>query len=442
MSYNLKTPEDVLRAIKDDDIQMIELRFTDLPGLWQHFSVPANTFDLKNFARGIGFEESSIRGSLETRANNMLAIPDPTSAFLDPFGKIPTLVLICNVLDPLTGRNSTHDPRHIAQKAEIYLQTTQIGDAANFGSKLEHFVFSGGGDDQSANQEIDTAEATRSVARRVGQGHVRCPKGDHFPVPPTGRLQDVQTQVVTILEKIGIKVGAHCHELATGSLGKIDLGLATLTHAADNVMVYKYVVKNVARQHGITATFLPNPLFGYNGSGVHVHQSIWQGERPLFAGDGYAGSSALMRHYLAGLLEHAPVVRAICAQEVNTSRRPITGSESSIKFGHAKRDSPAGPRVTVYSRDPKAKRVEFRFTDRSWNPYLAFAAMLMAGIDGFHNRLYSSPPGEPIEKLYDLPPQELAAPSSLNESLNALEISFLLQGDVFTPDAIKTHFSE
>jgi glutamine synthetase len=435
MSYNLKTPEDVLRAIKDDAIQMIELWFTDLPGLWHHFSVPANTFDLENFARGVGFEESSIGGSLEAHGNNMLAIPDPTSAFLDPFARIPTLVLICNVFDPLTGRNSTHDPRYIAQKAEIYLQTMQIGDAANFGLELEDFVFSGWGDDQSTNHEIDTAEATRSMARRVGPGHGRDPKGDHFPVPPTGRLQDVQTQVVTILEKIGINVEAHFHELATDSLDKIDLGFATLTRAADNVMVYKYVLKNVACQHGIAATLMPNPLFGYNGSGVHVHQSIWQGERPLFAGDGYAGSSALMRHYLAGLLEHAPLVRAICAEAVNTYRRPMTGSES-------KPNSPAGLRVTMYSRDPKAKRVEFRLTEHSWNPYLAFASMLMAGIDGFHNRLYSLPPGEPIEKLYDLPPQELAAPSSLNESLNAPEISFLLQGDVFTRDVIETHLSE
>jgi glutamine synthetase len=450
MAYDLKTPEDVLRAVTDDKIQMIDLRFTDLPGQWQHFSVPPDSFGSDSFEDGVGFDGSSIRGFQEIQESDMLVIPDPATAFLDPFTEVPTLVLICNIRDPVTGQSYSRDPRYIAQKAESFLQSTQIGDTAYFGPELEFFVFNEVRYDQSTNYgyyEIDAVEANWSAARRAGpgQGHILRPKEGYFPVPPADLLQDVRTQMVTTLERVGIQVEAHHHEVATGGQGEIDMRFSTLTRMADNVMIYKYVVKNVARQRGLTATFMPKPLLGDNGSGMHVHQSIWNRQRPLFAGDGYAGTSALMRHYVAGLLEHAPALLAICAPTVNSYRRLVPGFEAPVNLGYSQRNRSAACRIPMYSASPKAKRVEFRCPDPSCNPYLAFAAMLMAGIDGFHNRY---DPGEPLDKnLYDLPPQELAkirsTPGSLEESLNALERDqeFLRRGDVFTADVIAAHLN-
>ena len=323
MPYDLKTPEDVLRTIKDDKIAMVDLRFTDVPGLWQHFSVPPSALDLDSFEDGVGFDGSSIRGFQEIQESDMLVIPDPASGFLDPFTEAPTLVLICNIRDPVTGQSYSRDARYIAQKAEAYLQSTRIGDTAYFGPELEHFVFNQVRYDQSTNYgyyEIDAVEANWSAARREGPGlgHILRPKEGYFPVPPADVLQDARTEMVSTLENIGIRVEAHHHEVATGGQGEIDMRFAPLTRMADNVMIYKYVVKNVARKRGMTATFMPKPLFGDNGSGMHVHQSIWQGERPLFAGEGYAGSSEIMRHYIGGLLKHAPGLLAICAPTVNS----------------------------------------------------------------------------------------------------------------------------
>ncbi len=323
MSYNLKTPEDVLRAIKDDKIQMIDLRFTDLSGLWQHCSVPPSVFGLESFEDGVGYGGSSIRGFQEIQESDMLAIPDPASAFLDPFTERPVLVLICNIRDPVTGKSCTRDPRSIAQKAEAYLRTTQIGNTANFGLELEHFMFNEVRSDQSVNNDYYEAAAAGvnwSAPRRVGPGPVPRPK-EGCPVPSADLLQAVRTQMVATLEQIGIKVEAPHHEVATGGQGGIALRYASLTRMADNVMVYKYVAGNVARQCGMTAAFMPTPGFGDHGSGMRVHQSIWQGEQPLFAGDGYAGTSALMRHYIAGLLEHAPALLSICAPRANSYRR-------------------------------------------------------------------------------------------------------------------------
>src|SRR5215470_3982331 len=402
MAYDLKTPEDVLRTIKDDKIAMIDLRFTDVPGLWQHFSVPPSALDSDSFEDGVGFDGSSIRGFQEIQESDMLVIPDPTSAFLDPFTEAPTLVLICNIRDPVTGQAYSRDARYIAQKAEAYLRSTRIGDTAYFGPELEHFVFNQVRYDQSTNYgyyEIDAVEANWSAARREGPGlgHILRPKEGYFPVPPADVLQDARTEMVSTLENIGIRVEAHHHEVATGGQGEIDMRFAPLTRMADNVMIYKYVVKNVARKRGMTATFMPKPLFGDNGSGMHVHQSIWQSERPLFAGEGYAGSSETMLHYIGGLLKHAPALLAICAPTVNSYRRLVP----------------------------------------------AFEAMLMAGLDGIQGHMH---PGDPIDKnLYDLPPEELAkvpsAPGSLEDALDALEHdhAFMLKGDVFTPDVVKTH---
>ena len=390
MPYSCKNSEDVLRTIKDDNIEMIDLRFTDLPGLWQHFSVPPRAFDSDSIAEGVGFDGSSIRGFQEIQESDMLVVPDPTTAFLDPFAEARTLVLICDIRDPVTGQSYSRDARYIAQKAEVYLKSTGIGDASYFGPELEHFVFNEVRYDQGANYgyyEIDAIEANWNAANKDGPslGHKLRPKEGYFPVPPADQLQDARTEMVSVLEEIGIAVEAHHHEVATGGQGEIDMRFASLTRMADNVMIYKYVVKNVARQRGMTATFMPKPLFGDNGSGMHVHQSIWKGERPLFAGDGYAGSSDLMRYYIGGLLKHAPALLAICAPTVNSYRRLVPGFEAPVNLGYSQRNRSAAVRIPMYSANPKTKRVEFRCPDPACNPYLAFAAMLMAGLDGIQS---------------------------------------------------------
>ena len=448
MSLDCKTPDDVLAALKGNQVQMVDLRFTDLPGLWQHFSVPPGSLGGNSFADGVGFDGSSIRGFQEIQESDMLVVPDPASAFLDPFTEVPTLVLICNVLDPGTGQPYSRDPRYIAQKAETYLKSTGIGDAAYFGPEAEFFIFNQVRYDQGTNYgfyEIDAAEANWRADERNGAslGHKLRPKEGYFPVPPADALQDARSEMVLTLEKIGIPIEAHHHEVATGGQAEIDMRFTTLTRMADNLMTYKYVVKNVARRRGLTATFMPKPLFGDNGSGMHVHQSLWRGEKPLFAGEGYAGSSETMMHYIGGLLTHAAALLAICAPTLNSYHRLVPGFEAPVNLAYSRRNRSAACRIPMYSADPKAKRVEFRCPDPSCNPYLAFAAMLMAGLDGVQSR---TRPGDPMDKnLYDLPPEELAkvksTPGSLTEALDALEADheFLLKGDVFTADVIQTH---
>ena len=448
MSYDCKSPDDIFQVIKDDKIEMVDLRFTDLPGLWQHFSLPPRALAADSFTDGVGFDGSSIRGFQEIQESDMLVVPDPTTAFLDPFAEAPTLVLICGISDPITGRPYNRDARYVAQKAETYLRSTQVGDIAYFGPELEHFVFNEVHYDQGTNYgyyEIDAMEANWKATGGTGLGHKLRPKEGYFPVPPADALQDTRTSMVIELERICIAVEAQHHEVATGGQGEIDMRFAPLTRMADNVMIYKYVVKNVARQRGMTATFMPKPLFGDNGSGMHVHQSIWQGDRPIFAGDGYAGSSETMRHYIGGLLKHAPALLAICAPTVNSYRRLVPGFEAPVNLGYSQRNRSAACRIPMYSPNPKAKRVEFRCPDPACNPYLAFAAMLMAGLDGIQSRIN---PGEPIDKnLYDLPPNERAkvpsTPGSLEDALDALEADhqFLLKGDVFTKDVVETHIS-
>ena len=448
MTYHYKAPEDVLKAIKDDKIVMVDLRFTDLPGLWQHFSVPPSALDDDSFEDGVGFDGSSIRGFQEIQESDMLVVPDPTTAFLDPFTEASTLVLICNVLDPVTGQAYSRDPRHIAQKAETYLRSTGIGDTAYFGPEAEFFIFNQVRYDQGTNYgfyEIDAVEANWRSEGREGPslGHKLRPKEGYFPVPPADALQDARTEMVTTLERLGIPVEAHHHEVAAGGQAEIDMRFSTLTRMADNLMIYKYVVKNVARRRGMTATFMPKPLFGDNGSGMHVHQSIWRDNRPLFAGKGYAGSSEQMRCYIGGLLKHAPALLALCAPTVNSYHRLVPGFEAPVNLAYSQRNRSAACRIPMYSPNPIAKRVEFRCPDPSCNPYLAFAAMLMAGLDGVQNHMN---PGDPMDKnLYDLPPQELgeikSTPGSLSEALDALEAdqAFLLKSDVFTADVIAVH---
>jgi len=450
MAEESKSPESLLKAIKDNKVEMVDLRFTDIPGVWQHFSVPPSALDQDAIVDGVGFDGSSIRGFQEIQESDMLTVPDPSTAFLDPFSEVPTLVVICSIRDPVTGESYSRDVRHIAQKAEAYLKGTGLGDRAYFGPELEHFVFDGVRYDQGTNYgfyEIESHEANWDAAKANGEnlGHKLRPKEGYFPVPPADTLQDVRTEMTLLLEKLGIPVEAHHHEVATGGQGEIDMRFTTLTRMADNVMIYKYVVKNVARKRGMTATFMPKPLFGDNGSGMHVHQSIWKGKTPVFAGDGYAGSSETMRYYTGGLLKHAPALCAICAPTVSSYRRLVPGFEAPVNLGYSQRNRSAACRIPVYSADPKTKRVEFRCPDPAANPYLAFAAMLMAGLAGVENRIN---PGDPIDKnLYDLPPEEMAkvpkTPGTLDEALDALERDhqFLLTGNVFTKDVVETYLS-
>jgi glutamine synthetase len=448
MSYDCKTPDDVLKVVKDQRIEMIDLRFADLPGLWQHFSVPPGALDQDSFVRGVGFDGSSIRGFQEIQDSDMMVVPDPTSAFLDLFTEAPTLVLICNVRDPVRQGPYTRDARYVAQKAELHLQRSEVGDAVYFGPELEFFVFNAVRYDQGTNYasyEIDAVEANWGHSETNGPklGHKLRSKEGYFPVPPADALQDARSEMVISLEKLGIPIEAHHHEVATGGQGEIDMRFTTLTRMADNVMTYKYVVKNIARRRGMTACFMPKPLFGDNGSGMHCHQSIWKNGVPLFAGNGYAGASEMMLHYIGGLLHHAAALLAICAPTVNSYRRLVPGFEAPVNLTYSQRNRSAACRIPMYLPDPKAKRVEFRCPDPSCNPYLAFAAMLMAGLDGIEKRM---DPGAPIDKnLYDLDADELAAvrstPASLEQALDALERDheFLLKGEVFTEDLIETY---
>ena len=448
MFPNCATSEDLVKAIKDEKVQMIDLRFTDLPGVWQHFSVPPSAVNADALEEGIGFDGSSIRGFQEIQESDMLVVPDPTTAFLDPFSPATTLVLICTIRDPVTGQSYSRDARYIAQKAETYLKGGGHADTSYFGPEAEFFVFDDVRYGQSINRafhEIDSSEGSWNTGKEEGPnlGHKPRPKEGYFPVPPTDSMQALRTEMVLTMEALGIKIEAHHHEVATGGQNEIDMRFTTLTRMADNLMIYKYVVKNTALQHGKTATFMPKPLFEDNASGMHVHQSLWKGESNLFYDKGdYAELSKLGRYYIGGLLSHAWALCGLCAPTTNSYRRLVPGYEAPINLVYSQRNRSACCRIPMYSPNPRAKRVEFRSPDPSCNPYLAFAAMLMAGLDGINNRI---DPGSPIDKnLYDLPPAEAkevkSTPGSLDQALDALERDhkFLLRGDVFTADVIET----
>ncbi len=451
MPLQCRTTDDVLKAIKDHEVSIVDLRFTDLPGVWQHFSVPAQTFDLDSFEDGVGFDGSSIRGFQAIEESDMLVIADPTTAVLDPFTTVPTLILICNVRDPVTGQSYTRDARHIAQKAENYLKFAGVAEISYWGPEAEFFVFNDIRYGQGTNfgfYHIDSTEAhwNTGTEQEPNLGHKPRPKEGYFPVPPTDSMQDIRSEMVLTMIEAGISIEAHHHEVATGGQAEIDMRFDSLTRMADNLMMYKYIVKNVAREYGMTATFMPKPLFEDNGSGMHVHQSLWKGNTNLFfSGSDYAGLSELGRYYVGGLLKHAAALLAICAPTTNSYHRLVPGFEAPINLVYSQRNRSACCRIPMYTSDPKAKRVEFRPPDPSTNGYLAFAAMLMAGLDGIENKI---DPGAPIDKnLYDLPPEEAAAvestPGSLEEALDALEAdhAFLLKGDVFTNDVIETWLS-
>jgi len=451
MALNCKTANDVLKAIKDNDVQIVDVRFTDVPGVWQHFSVPAVTIEADTFNEGIGFDGSSIRGFKMIEESDMLVVPDAATAFLDPFTEASTVVLICTVRDPVTGQDYSRDARVIATKAEAYLNSTGIADTAYFGPEAEFFVFEDIRYGQSTNYGyyfIDSSEGHWNAGADEGPnlGHKPRPKEGYFPVPPTDSMQDLRSEMVLKMMDMGIGIEAHHHEVATGGQAEIDMRFDSLVKMADKLMMYKYVVKGVARDHDMTATFMPKPLFEDNGSGMHVHQSLWKGDDPLFYGESdYANLSEMGRHYIGGLLKHAGALCALVAPTVNSYRRLVPGFEAPVLLAYSARNRSAACRIPMYSPSPKAKRVEFRCPDPSCNPYLAFAAMMMAGLDGIENK---TDPGDPLDKnLYDLAPEEAAnvasTPGSLEAALDALEADhdFLLKGDVFTKDVVENYIA-
>ena len=444
-----RTGAEVIRMAKD--VRMVDLRFTDLPGTWQHFSIPARELTEELFEEGIGFDGSSIRGFQEIHESDMLLILDPSTAFVDPVLGVPTLVIVCDVYDPVTRQPYTRDPRYVARKAEAYLKQTGIASTSYWGPEAEFFMFNDvryGGGVNSSFYFIDSVEGWWKSGEdlRPNLGAQIPPKRGYFPVPPADTQQDVRSKIVLALEAAGVPVEVHHHEVATAGQAEIDMRYGELLRMADNVMIYKYLVKNVARQNGLTATFMPKPLFGDNGSGMHVHQSLWLGDRNVFFDEaGYAQLSDTARYYIGGLLKHAPALLAIVAPTTNSYRRLVPGFEAPVNLAYSQRNRSAICRIPVYSKSPKAKRIEFRAPDPACNPYLCFAALLMAGLDGVQNQI---DPGEPMDKdLYSLPPEEARnvrqVPGSLAAVLDALEADhdFLLAGDVFTEDLIGAYIA-
>jgi glutamine synthetase len=436
-----------LELAKEKGSRMVDFKFVDFPGVWQHFSVPLSELNPESFEEGFGFDGSSIRGWQPIHASDMKIMPDPTSAVMDPFTKEPTLSLVCNIADPVTHQPYSRDPRHIAQKAEAYVKSTGIADEAFFGPEAEFFIFDNIRYDQTTNAgfyHIDSQEGQWNTGSENGQnlGYKPRYKEGYFPVSPTDSLNDLRTEMVLEMEKAGIQVECQHHEVATAGQSEIDMRFSPLVESADKLMWFKYIVKNVARRHDKTVTFMPKPLYDDNGSGMHVHVSMWKDKKPLFAGDRYAGLSEMALHFIGGLLKHAASVIAFTNPTTNSYRRLVPGYEAPINLAYSSRNRSAAIRIPMYSANPKAKRIEFRTPDPSCNGYLAFSAILMAGIDGIQNKI---DPGEALDKnIYKLTPEELKgvahAPASLDEALAALEKDneFLLRGDVFTEDVIRT----
>nr|HID59006.1 type I glutamate--ammonia ligase [Desulfobacterales bacterium] len=447
---NLKTPKDVIDLMQKENVEIVDLRFMDFPGLWQHFSVPTREIDEAAFESGLGFDGSSIRGWQAINESDMIVKPVPDTAFIDPFFVAKTLVMICNICDPVTGEDYTRDPRNIARKAENYLKSSGIADVAYFGPEAEFFIFDDIRFDQNEREGyyyIDSVEGRWNTGRveNPNLGYKPRYKEGYFPVPPTDSLQDIRSEMVLTLEKIGVPIEAQHHEVATGGQAEIDMRFAPLVEMADNLLKYKYVIKNTARKYNKTVTFMPKPLFNDNGTGMHVHISLWKEDQNLFAGDGYAGLSEIGMYAVGGILKHAPSLLAFTNPTTNSYKRLVPGFEAPVNLAYSRRNRSAAVRIPMYSPSPKTKRIEFRCPDPSCNPYLAFSAILMAAIDGIQNKI---DPGDPLDKnIYDLPPEELAkvpqTPGSLREVLNALadDHDYLLKGDVFTLDVIETWIS-
>lgn len=418
----------------------------DFPGLWQHITYPVSELHEDSFTRGFGFDGSAIRGWQAINEADMLLVPVADTAHIDPFMQHPTLTLICDIKDPITKKQYSRDPRSIARKASEYLKKSKIADRAMFGPEMEFFVFDNAWYDQTVNAagyKVDSVEGiwNRGKQDQTNLGYQIRLKEGFFPCPPTDTMSDLRSEMVKVMLDMGIPVEGHHHEVATGGQGEIDLRYQDLLRMADQCMMYKYVVKNVAARHGKVATFMPKPLFQDNGSGMHTHFSLWKGDKPLFAGNHYAGLSQLGLYAIGGLLKHAPSLIALTNPTTNSFKRLVPGYEAPVHLIYSSRNRSAAVRVPVYQSNPKTKRIEFRCPDSSCNPYLAFAAMTMAAIDGIKNKI---DPGNPLDKdLPDLEPEEYDAianaPTDLNEALDALaaDHDYLLEGGVFTEDVIR-----
>ena len=447
MSFDCKTPADVAKVVKENDVRHIDLRFTDPRGKWQHLTQLPETMDDAAFNDGIFFDGSSIAGWKSINESDMALIPDPSTCVMDPFSAQPTMIMICDIRDPMTGELYSRDPRSTAKRAEAHLQNTGIGDTSYFGPEPEFFVFDDVRSQVSMNHtfyKIDHEEGPYNSGAEFSEGntgHRPGIIGGYFPVPPVDSAHDLRSEMVTTLQEMGVTMEKHHHEVAP-SQHELGIKFDTLVQSADNVQAYKYVVQMVSHIYGKTATFMPKPLFGDNGTGMHVHQSIWKGGKPLFAGDGYSGFSEMGLHYIGGILKHARAICAFTGPTTNSYKRLVPGFEAPVNLAYSSRNRSAAVRIPMYSQSPKAKRMEARFPDPSSNGYLAFAVMLMAGLDGIENKI---DPGEPMDKdIYAMGREELAniptLPGSLDEALCSLEADheFMLKGDVFTQDLIDT----
>jgi glutamine synthetase len=446
--------KDVLALAQEHEVRMVDFKFTDLPGTWQHVGLSMHALDPEAFSEGLGFDGSSIRGFQEIQESDMVLVPDPTTALIDPFHEQKTLSILCQVIDPITREPYTRDPRYVAQKAERYLRETGIADTCYMGPEAEFYVFDHVSFDQRANTgfyEVDSEEAYWNRGQSFGAARNGTPnlgyklrsQEGYFPAPPGDVHGDLRARMVVALESMGIRCEFQHHEVGSAGQAEIDVRFNALLKMADQLQLQKYVVKNVARRAGKTATFMPKPLFEENGSGMHVHQSLWKGGANLmYDFDGYGLLSRESLNYIGGLLAHGPALMAFCAPTTNSYRRLVPGYEAPVNLVYSQRNRSAAVRIPVYSAAAKAKRIEFRPPDPSANPYLAFSAMLMAGLDGIQNRM---DPGRPLdEDIFELPEEELAkiasVPGSLDEALDALEQdhAFLLKGGVFTEDLIET----
>ena len=444
-------PNEVIRNAKDLGIKIVDLRFADLLGSWQHFSIPVGELTEELFTEGIGFDGSSIRGFQKIYESDMLLFPDAGRTFVDSTLEIPTLAIVCDIKDPLTLADYSRDPRYVARKAEEYLRSTGIADTSYWGPELEFYIFNSVRFDQNTHEgyyHIDSDEGIWNTGKNgtANLGFRPKLKQGYFPTPPIDKLQDLRSKIVLALIDAGVQIEVHHHEVGTAGQTEIDMRFDSLVNMADKVLIYKHIVKNVCYQNGYTATFMPKPLFGDNGSGMHTHQSLWKDDVPLFFDkDGYALLSETARWYIGGLLKHAPAVLAFAAPTTNSYRRLVPGYEAPIKLAYSARNRSACVRIPTYSPAPAARRLEFRSPDPMCNPYLSFSACLMAGLDGVKNRIE---PPTPVEAdLYELEGEEKARvkdlPGSLTEVLNALEVdnAFLLEGGVFTQDLIDMYIS-
>ena len=441
------TPREVLALCREKDVKAVDFRFIDFPGLWQHFTIPVRRLNEDIFEEGLGFDGSSIRGWQAINDSDMLVVPQAETAFIDPFATLPTLCMICNIQDPITREDYSRDPRNVARKAVNYLKSTGIADTAYFGPEVEFFIFDDVRFDQNAHEgyyHVDSIEGERNRGREElpNLGHKLRYKEGYFPVPPADQMMNIRNEMMQTMIDCGLDVERQHHEVGTAGQSEIDLHFNELVEMADALVLYKYIVKNVAARNNKTATFMPKPLFGDNGSGMHTHMSFWKDDEPLFAGSGYAGLSDMALHAIGGLLRHAPALLAFTNPTTNSYKRLVPGYEAPINLAYSQRNRSAACRIPMVSPSPKSKRVEFRCPDPSCNPYLAFAAMTLAAIDGIQNKIS---PGDPLDKnIYDLEPEEAAnvatTPASLDDALNALadDHDFLLRGDVFTHDVIST----